>query len=779
MASTSRSMEERQNLMEGIVTYCDDRLARVWIEVIKREKEINFAYRSRHFNLGDWLLVSLTNDEVQRINPILQTRVLRIGVTQVRTEVIFRQNNEKIGHGIIIQSKHFDRVAVFAPFSGIIINRIYSVYVERIPRDRQWNEQESGTYWFVPSNQIPELVPVSKYSANDRELIGPLVGVVVSKAIKFAFVWTPSRGEGICENHENLVIGGWIKFMADPHLKNHAHMNMNIKFYIIKWTMADPILRCVPLFNNLMLVSTTFVSHWPLNNLTVDWIGPVIDRDHILEKAVQNFGVGQTYEVMLKRLKKSFEEPITTWNVCQDCINRSQRNGIVCFVDIQKSLSLVYIQDTNHGNGRMLHVNLKIFEAVPALGDWFSFEISESNQFWTVLSAVKSQKLCTSYISNGQLEVETEVILTDQISAKGHRIMFSVVLGAVVDDTNKLLNITLDASPKYTVWCTAVQTTASNDDPYWRITDFLTLPMKNRAVVAKPNLHTNAKNAEDISYVGIVTGKCQSGYFIWTPSLTEIMCYCKSGLHIGDWIQFWIRKKQRSHSKRKPFYINNWYKLDSCYPAREENNTAVVTLELKISENYNSRQPPSLPFFGKVLDKKHWFGAHIDDIRGHIIEVDIRHIRTGKLTSSWDITFVLVKRPWHGQKKSFHTRAVEMNANPAEIDAIVIPSIPSTSTSNVSAQNVTNGDLSIPVDNLVIDERRDYGNHSPTFYNGEKKVNDEDCCDGSDPQEDDTELDPVICSMKLLFMSKEVREAIKTNCSEEYTVLRQYFDFVP
>uniref|UniRef100_A0A7I4K676 Bm10601 n=1 Tax=Brugia malayi TaxID=6279 RepID=A0A7I4K676_BRUMA len=666
MASTSRTMEERQNLAEGIVTYCDDRLARVWIETIKREKEINFAYRSRHFNLGDWLLVSLTSDEVHRISPILETRVLEIGVTQVRTEVIFRQSNEKIGHGIIIQSKHFDRVAVFAPFSGIIINRIYSVYVERIPRDRQWNEQESGTYWFVPSNQIPELVPISKYSANDREL-----------------------------------------------------------------------------------VSATFVSHWPLNNLTADWIGPVVDRDNILEKAVQNFGVGQTYEVMLKRIKKSVEEPITTWNVCQvlDCINRSQRHGIVCFVDIQKSLSLVYIQDTNHGNGRMLHVNLKMFEAVPALGDWFSFEISESSQFWTVLSAVKSQKLCTSYISNGQLEVETEVILTDQISTKGHRIMFSVVLGAVVDDMDKLLNIPLDASIKYTVWCKTVQTTASID-PYWRITNFLTLRMKNRAVVPKPNLNTNAKNADDISYVGIVTGKCQSGYFIWTPSLTEIICYCKSGLHIGDWIQFWIRKKQRSHSKRKPFYINNWYKLDSCYPAREENNTAVVTVELRISENYNSRQPPSLPFFGKVLDKKHWFRAHIDDIRGHIIEIDIKHIRTGKLTSSWDITFVLVK-------------------------------IPSTSASTESAQNVDNGDLSIPVDNLFIDERRNYGNHSPTFYNGEKKAHDEDCYDGSDPQKDDTELDSVICSMKLLFMSKEVREAIKTNCSEEYTVLRQYFDFVP
>lgn len=105
--------------------------------------------------------------------------------------------------------------------------------------------------------------------------------------------------------------------------------------------------------------------------------------------------------------------------------------------------------------------------------------------------------------------------------------------------------------------------------------------------------------------------------------------------------------------------------------------------------------------------------------------------------------------------------------------------IPSTSASTESAQNVDNGDLSIPVDNLFIDERRNYGNHSPTFYNGEKKAHDEDCYDGSDPQKDDTELDSVICSMKLLFMSKEVREAIKTNCSEEYTVLRQYFDFVP
>lgn len=83
MAITSRSMEQQQQLLEGIVTYCDDRLARIWIEAVKCEKEIRFAYRSRHFNLGDWLSVSLTTDEVHWITPLLETRVLEIGVAQV------------------------------------------------------------------------------------------------------------------------------------------------------------------------------------------------------------------------------------------------------------------------------------------------------------------------------------------------------------------------------------------------------------------------------------------------------------------------------------------------------------------------------------------------------------------------------------------------------------------------------------------------------------------------------------------------------------------------
>lgn len=48
--------------------------------------------------------------------------------------------------------------------------------------------------------------------------------------------------------------------------------------------------------------------------------------------------------------------------------------------------------------------------------------------------------------------------------------MFSVVLGEVEDDANKLSNTILDASQKYIVSCTAVQAAAPND-PYWRITN--------------------------------------------------------------------------------------------------------------------------------------------------------------------------------------------------------------------------------------------------------------------------------------------------------------------
>lgn len=52
-----------------------------------------------------------------------------------------------------------------------------------------------------------------------------------------------------------------------------------------------------------------------MNNLIVNWIGPVADRIRKLERAVYRFGVGHTYKVMLKRMKKSLEEPITIWNV--------------------------------------------------------------------------------------------------------------------------------------------------------------------------------------------------------------------------------------------------------------------------------------------------------------------------------------------------------------------------------------------------------------------------------------------------------------------------------
>lgn len=45
MAVTSRYTEQEEELLEGIVTYYDDRLAQIWIKAVKSEKEINFSYR--------------------------------------------------------------------------------------------------------------------------------------------------------------------------------------------------------------------------------------------------------------------------------------------------------------------------------------------------------------------------------------------------------------------------------------------------------------------------------------------------------------------------------------------------------------------------------------------------------------------------------------------------------------------------------------------------------------------------------------------------------------
>lgn len=57
--------------------------------------------------------------------------------------------------------------------------------------------------------------PSYKTTKNFQQPVGPLIGVIVSKTVKFAFVWTPDLGEGIVEINEKLTIGGWIEFMAE------------------------------------------------------------------------------------------------------------------------------------------------------------------------------------------------------------------------------------------------------------------------------------------------------------------------------------------------------------------------------------------------------------------------------------------------------------------------------------------------------------------------------------------------------------------------------------
>lgn len=73
---------------KGIVTFCDENRALVWVEGQKWEKEVSFAYRHRRFDLGDWVLID-SRDEIYRIEPCLETRVLDVGIVQVRLFCFF------------------------------------------------------------------------------------------------------------------------------------------------------------------------------------------------------------------------------------------------------------------------------------------------------------------------------------------------------------------------------------------------------------------------------------------------------------------------------------------------------------------------------------------------------------------------------------------------------------------------------------------------------------------------------------------------------------------
>ncbi|VDM51389.1 unnamed protein product [Toxocara canis] len=52
--------------------------------------------------------------------------------------------------------------------------------------------------------------------------------------------------------------------------------------------------------------------------LFAEWVGPITDRQRVLRDAVIDAGPAhwnKTAVVLLERIKKSLEEPITSWNV--------------------------------------------------------------------------------------------------------------------------------------------------------------------------------------------------------------------------------------------------------------------------------------------------------------------------------------------------------------------------------------------------------------------------------------------------------------------------------
>ncbi|VDM97980.1 unnamed protein product [Thelazia callipaeda] len=663
-------MTTTQKLAEGIVTHCNDRYARVWIEAEKAEKEIYFDYGSRNFDLGDWLMASTKRDDFFKIKPCLETRVSNAsgGVVQVKTEVVFGKFNEKIRHGTIITSKHFGRVAVFTPFTGIVADTVYRVFVERIPRGC-WNEQENCVYWFVSSNQIPDRCRQMISFTGNVQLSNPLVGVVVSKTERFTFVWTPTLGEGICSSDENLTIGKWIKFMFSS-CRGYRN-NKNINFHIVNWTSVDPILECFPINNNLMLLSTIFVSCWPMDNLVADWVGSVIDQKNLLSASVREFGTRKTYKVMLRRMKRNYEDPITVWHVDQvlECMDLDRRSGIVCLVDIKKSISSVYIPTSSYEIGRLLYVDLKMssfsirkiilnsdyssssvllcrFTTVPALGDWFLFELDENDVSWKVKTVMKCCKLCSTRIVHDQLEVETEIMSSSFVSNKGICIMYSDTLGPVECDSNIPFNTTLLGSGKCTVWCSFKDSTAPND-PFWKVVDNFAIPH-----IVDSKADENAQNFGGNRYIGIIIAKWKHHCYIWT---TVGNCIYNEGysLKIGDWVLISISQSKINAAAFFP--AKKGQKIQSIFTTTCKDSIIVVTVELIIPANYIARKPPLLPFFGKVMDRKRWFEVYIDEIRGHLVEVNITPVRNGKCASDWDIVNVSIKDALNGSVSNrFH-----------------------------------------------------------------------------------------------------------------------------
>uniref|UniRef100_A0A915C5D4 SAP domain-containing protein n=1 Tax=Parascaris univalens TaxID=6257 RepID=A0A915C5D4_PARUN len=326
VSSTAQSFMDRSGKGGVVISMLKDELRsyssfRVWLLFEAEETVIRVERGS--LKCGEWIFVSLSKDSsgcnrFTKIDPLLPTEVLEDDTVQVRTTAVFDAPNRKkpIRHGgFIVHSRYFGQVAAFVSFDDTIPGVPYEVFVERIPT----NVTDMALSWFIPRQTVSHgsCVPYMRGSTQ----FGALFGVVVSRSANSAFIWTPSLGEGVCSIGEDLVNGEWVKFFIQTHSQHEKNPNPNIHFRVATWERTEAILPSVKCRNSVELTSKVIVGdivHNLNDVMFAEWVGPIEDRRGLLRRKVEAMGLdryGDKIEVVLERLKKSPQEPLTIWSV--------------------------------------------------------------------------------------------------------------------------------------------------------------------------------------------------------------------------------------------------------------------------------------------------------------------------------------------------------------------------------------------------------------------------------------------------------------------------------
>ncbi|VDM25467.1 unnamed protein product [Toxocara canis] len=278
---------------------------RVWL--LYEAEETTLECKTGRLKLGDWVAVPSSESGSDltsfiTIPEILPTEVTLGDIVWIQTTVVFDHPTkaERIEHdSFIVHARHFGRVAAFSSFSEAVAGVPYDgIRVQRIPE----KFSQMGVSWFIPPQPLSH---PSRMPFHQGAVFGPFDGVVVRRHANTAYFWTPLLGEGICLNGQGLSNGDWVKFFVPAWSLRRKFPNPNLHFQVAKWEVTDAILESFKCRNSVQ-VNTLEArpAHW-----------------------------NKTAVVLLERLMKSVQEPITVWNVKEAWCTMLAPFIIACLVE--------------------------------------------------------------------------------------------------------------------------------------------------------------------------------------------------------------------------------------------------------------------------------------------------------------------------------------------------------------------------------------------------------------------------------------------------------------